>query len=494
MKKLHHNVTKIKDPSTGTYRGLPAIAGESAYDIAVRLGTFSGTEEEWNSYIKTERAEAVQVIQNEGTAQKSSVAAEGAAQVRAVQDKGTEVLQNIPEDYTALQAQADANTNDIANLRDYVSDVHKAATWDEIATAAATGLADDMFAIGDEFSNVWSDTVANKEYDNPLRVNHFEDGELEDGTIIHGMWLQTHYAQLKAVQFSHQRAFLRCPDGLAAGTYYFTIEKSWGNNNYVVEGDVVCFTTTIDVPAGGRISGCYGAPDQNKSNWKIYTHSADGKTVLETIAPSFEASGTDLGIQKLNTRNGNLNSTQEMAYGWNRWKTSALRQYLNSENPKGKWWTAQDEWDIAPDQLNSVDGYLCGMDPELLSVIQPVKTVTYANTVNDGGEEDVTYDKIIIPSLEQMYVKPQIVGEGECHQYYEELNGTENKYLQYNTYEELKHFAIENHASAQTVRLRSAGRGNSCHAWFVGSSCYIGSYYASPARRFAPLVFISKII
>lgn len=59
MKKFNHNVTKIKDPNTGEYKGFPAIAGESAYEIAVRLGTFVGTEEEWNNYIKTEREDAI---------------------------------------------------------------------------------------------------------------------------------------------------------------------------------------------------------------------------------------------------------------------------------------------------------------------------------------------------------------------------------------------------------------------------------------------------
>ena len=415
----------------------------------------------------------------------------GADQVSAVTEEGNSQVANVKEAASEIIADRDKinqNETDIRNLKDYVIDVHKAITWEEIAKAVQTGLAADMFAIGDEFSNTWTDTVANKKYDNPLRVNHFEDGELEDGTIIHGMWLQTHYAQLKAVQFSHQRAFLRCPDGLAAGTYYFTIESKWGNN--VAAGDVVCFTTTVDVPAGGRVSGCYGAPDQAKENWRIYTHSADGKTAIETVTPTFEASGTSLGVQKQSSRNGNLNSTQEMAYGWNRWKPSAIRQYLNSDNPKGKWWTAQDEWDIAPDQLSQVDGYLCGMDPELLAVIQPVKTVTYTNAVNDGGVEDVTYDRVIIPSLEQMYINPQVSGEGETHEYYKELNGTETKYAQYGAYEELKTYAVENHASSQYVRLRSAFRGYACNAWSVYSSGSVSYTHASYATRFAPLVLI----
>lgn len=379
----------------------------------------------------------------------------------------------------------------IKSIEDYINTVAVPMTWENIQNMIAKGYHKKVFKIGDKLTNTWLDPNASmKEYENPLRINHFQDGlELENGQLINGMWLQTQYAQLKGVQFSNQRALLRCPDGLVPGTYYFTFESNWGNN--VKAGDIVCFTTTQQIPVGGRVSGCHGAPDQTKDKWKIYTHSADGKNIIETITPTFVASGVDLGIQKLNSRNGNLNSTQEMAYGWNRWKTSAIRQYLNSDKLKGEWWVAQDEWDIAPDQLSQIDGYLKGIDPELLAVIQPVKVTTYANTVNDGGAADVTYDKVILPSLEQMYIAPQISGEGEAHQYYKELNGTDAPYKQYGTFPELITYAIENHSSAQIVRLRSAYRGFAYNAWYVYASGYVNGYgYASSAFRFSPLVFI----
>lgn len=378
----------------------------------------------------------------------------------------------------------------IKSIEDYINTVAVPMTWENIQNMIAKGYHKKVFKIGDKLTNTWLNPNASmKEYENPLRINHFQDGlELENGQLINGMWLQTQYAQLKGVQFSNQRALLRCPDGLVPGTYYFTFESNWGNN--VKAGDIVCFTTTQQIPVGGRVSGCHGAPDQTKDKWKIYTHSADGKNIIETITPTFVASGVDLGIQKLNSRNGNLNSTQEMAYGWNRWKTSAIRQYLNSDKLKGEWWVAQDEWDIAPDQLSQIDGYLKGIDPELLAVIQPVKVTTYANTVNDGGAADVTYDKVILPSLEQMYIAPQISGEGEAHQYYKELNGTDAPYKQYGTFPELITYAIENHSSAQLVCLRSANRGYACYTWGVHASGNVSSNNASSAIRFSPLVFI----
>lgn len=354
---------------------------------------------------------------------------------------------------------------------------------------ANLGMFGEVYNIGDQFVVDWTDTSASKTYKYPFRLNHIGDVELEDGSVLtNRVYLQAHYAHPFGVQFSHQRAFLRCPNGLSAGTYYFTIETKWGSN--VLAGDVVCFTLTKDVPIGGRLSGCYGAPDVSKSNWRIYSYLADGKTIIETVTPAFEANGVDLGIQKHNRRNGDLNSTQEMAYGWNRWSTSALRQYLNSNAGVGEWWVAQDEWDIAPDQLKSKAGFLTGMPSDLLSVMKTVKVITYANAVNDGGVEDVTYDKVFIPSLEQIFVTPQIAGEGEYHEYWKKRSGSEKPLAQYSTNTNMITYAVENHTSPQNVRLRSAHRGYAYNTWYVYSSGNVGNGSANLANRFSPLVII----
>lgn len=374
-----------------------------------------------------------------------------------------------------------------SSLRDLSSD------WMGLSDLADSGLFGDAYAIGDQFIDTWTDTATTTEYTYPYQLNHVGNVELQDGEILENRpFLQAHYAHPFGVQFSHQRAFLKCPEGLAAGTYYFTIESSWGT--HVSSGDVVCFTTTVDVPAGGRVSGCYGAPDNAKSGWKVYTHSADGKTILETITPTFSASGTNLGTMKLNTRNGNLNSCQEMAYGWNRWSTSALRQYLNSAAGVGAWWTAQDEWDIAPDQLTTKAGFLAGCPEEFVEALKAVKVVTYPNTVQDdtgGNTPDITYDKVFIPSLEQIFCVPQKAGEGEYHEYWKRRSGATSPLAQFGTYPNMITYAVENHASAQSVRLRSAYRGHAGLTWLVRSSGFVGSpYSASLAFRFSPLVVL----
>lgn len=371
-------------------------------------------------------------------------------------------------------------------LRDLSSD------WAGLADLADSGLFGQAYSIGDQFVDTWKDVAANTEYTYPFQLNHIGSVELEDGEVLSDRpFLQAHYAHPFGVQFSHQRAFLRCPSGLEPGTYYFTIEASWGNN--VAAGDIVCFTTTVAVPEGGRVAGCYGAPDQAKSNWRIYTYSADGKSILETITPTFTASGTSLGTMKATVRNGDMNSMQETAYGWNRWKTSALRQYLNSDAAIGNWWTAQDEWDIAPDQLTTKKGFLSGCPESFVEALKKVKVTTYPNTVYDdtgGNTPDITYDRVFIPSLEQMFINPQKEGEGEYHKYWKRKSGQDTVMAQWQTYPQIITYGVENHTAAQHVWLRSAHRGYAYTAWGVNSGGYVYTYNASYAYRFAPLVVL----
>lgn len=397
---------------------------------------------------------------------------------------GDQTLINFPRETTmqeiaqALQTVAFAQSAKLENI----------TTWDQISGLVRNGYAQKIFDFGDWINEKWTDTAATKEYEYPWRVNHFENVELEDGEIVQGMFLQAHYAHPFGVQFSQARAFLKCPDGLTAGTYNVKLERDWGSN--AKANTYWQFTLTKDVPKGGRLSGFIQMPDVASSNWKVISYAADAITKLETVPVTSGQDGTALGTLQYATRNGNLNSMQETAYGWNRWKTSALRQYLNSEQAKGKWWTPQDEWDIAPDQLATKDGFLCGMPADMLKALKTVKVVTYANTVQDGGEADITYDRVFLPSLEQLFINPQIAGEGTVHEYWQRRSGMKTKMQQYQTYPRMISYAVENHTSPQFVRLRSASRGYALSTWYVSSSGYVYRDYAWGANRFSPLVVV----
>lgn len=396
---------------------------------------------------------------------------------------GDQTLINFPRESTmkeisqALQTMAFTQSANLENI----------STWGQLSGLSRNGYAQKIFDYGDQILEKWTDTAANKEYDFPWQITHFEDVELEDGEIIQGTFLEAHYTTPFGVQFSN-RAFLRCPDGLKAGTYNVTLGAKWGDKD--AQKDTTWqFTLTKDVPTGGSVAGFTQMPDVVASNWKATSYAADGITVIETVPITSGSGGTSLGTMQLSTRNSNLNSMQEAGYGWNRWKYSAARQWLNSDQPKGKWWTKQDDWDVAPSQLATKDGFLCGMPAEMLAVLKTVKVTTLANTVNDGGVTDITYDKVFLASMSQMNVNMS-KEEGAVHEYWQRRTKSKTPIEPWKKYPFMIRYSAANHTSPQIVFSRSAYRGYAYYVMNVGADGGVYGTYGWYSNTYAPLVFI----
>lgn len=187
-----------------------------------------------------------------------------------------------------------------------------------------------------------------------------------------------------------------------------------------------------------------------------------------------------------------INNLDVLRYGYNRYRDSAYRQWLTSAMPRNYWWESTHLGDVAPSQLSTVDGFALGMDSDFLQVINPVKVQVAANTVTDGGVTDVMYDKFWLPSIEEMYGVPQKAGvEGEYLPYVKSITGLENPSNDANAGRIA--YALENHNSAQIVRLRSANRGSTYGAWYVyfTGQVYSASGGAGSAIRSRPACAIS---
>lgn len=280
---------------------------------------------------------------------------------------------------------------------------------------------------------------------------------------------------------------------ILAGAYYFTFAANWGSN--VVAGAVVSFTLPDDVQFGDRICGCYGAPDQSKTNWKVYVVTDSGITIGNEISTGSDTTGTNLGVMNVQTRNasGNyfLNCIHEVAYGYNRWMMSALRQYLNSDAAVNTWWESFDALDVRPDYLSTKPGFLAGYDESVKQYFKPIKVVTVAQN-GDGNVEDITYDRVFLSSLEQMYCVPQFSGkEGDYWEYYKRLLGRTTPAPTSQTYARLIKYALNAPTSAQNCFRRSANRYTAGGVWLVDASGGVGPTGASNAYRCAPGVFIS---
>lgn len=369
--------------------------------------------------------------------------------------------------------------------------------YQQVQQIVQLGLAKEYFQIGDQINTKWAPN-STTEYDMPWDIVDF--GPVTDPNgVVHenAMWLESHYG-LPGLQFSGNNAFYVPTAEMAVGTYHFSIANNWGSN--CVAGKSYQFTLTQKIAAGGQLvlgtatSNTSGLPDTAPANWRVMTYANGAQnTPTEILTLTEGTDGTDLGALSSSTvfSTSGINNMQRSAYGYNRWSVSAMRQWLNSAADAEGWWTQQYAHDHRPDQLATMRGFEAGLPEDFLAIVKPIQVVTALNTVSDKdiGTSETTYDRFFLAALQQEYIVPQWTGEGTAWEYWiERLNGTQH--AQGGTRPEHIRYAIENHTSAQHVRLRSASRGYANNAWTVYSSGYASNYNATYAYRPAPACVI----
>lgn len=413
----------------------------------------------------------------------------------STQAPATEVVEPIYLDETAKDngRKLDQMTAALLGMSSSLGVIARAQTgvveemdYNGIKAVVAAGNAPAVFPVGTQLVNTYTGKDG-KVYDCPWDVVKTDDiAEGETGTTAPAMVLQMHYASLEDIQFSAYQAFFVVPEaGLVAGAYNVKMGLDWGSN--VKTGTVYQFTLTKNAPAGARLTGFYNAPDVAPANWKVYVYKDRMKSeLLETCNVTAGDAGTNLGTF-LAKPNGNLNGLHPVGYGDNRWWKSAYRQYLNSDAPAKEWWAPQDEWDMKPDQADTVPGFLAGFSDDFKAALTRVKVVTYGNTVTDDGSAVVTYDKIFLPSLQEIYCLPQVSGEGTGYwPYWKERTGAKTPQALWQTYPLRITRDLAQRTVGRHVRLRSAARGGGGNAFDVTSSGYVNGWGAVNAIRCAP--------
>lgn len=367
-----------------------------------------------------------------------------------------------------------------------------ASQMSSIAKIVRDGYGSVLMDIGDQLNIDWTD--GSKSYNVPHDIVHFADVDLKNGDKVPGMYIQWHFCSPFGVQFDAAEAFYYAETELAAGTYNIIVGDNWGTN--CKKNEQYQFTLSKPVPKGGQIAGFYSMPDKAPSEWTVQTFTdAKSTTPIETVKPTAGSNGTNLGTMSF-TGDGKLNSLQRVAYGYNRWSQSAIRQYLNSAKAAGQWWEPQHKWDRPPAELASKPGFLSGYSDDFLNAIKPVRVRTALNTVTDAavGTYEDTYDKIFLASLEQEFITPQASGiEGEAWDYWKQAVERSTPTPWYKTFAEGGHpitYGIDGKTSAQDVRLRSASRGHASYTWYVYASGYVTNYTAVSSLRFAPACVI----
>lgn len=191
-----------------------------------------------------------------------------------------------------------------------------------------------------------------------------------------------------------------------------------------------------------------------------------------------------------------INNQSILQFGYNRWKDSAYRQWLNSDAAKNTgWWTSQHTGDVSPSAaMVNKPGWLYGFTAEWRAIFKPVRVDTACNTVTDGGVTDTTYDQFFLPSLEQMYGVPQAADvEGHYWPYWKEETG----YAEPNNgssgapNDARKIPSIANPTgSAVSCRMRSAYRGHSSSVWHVSTAGYLNNSSTNYSYRSLPACVI----
>lgn len=412
----------------------------------------------------------------------------------STQAPATEVVEPIYLDQTAKAngRKLDQMTAALLGMSSSLGVIARAQTgvveemdYNGIKAVVAAGNAPAVFPVGTQLVNTYT-AKDGKAYDCPWDVVKTDDiAEGETGTTAPAMVLQMHYASMEDIQFSAYQAFYVVQEsGLAAGTYNVKMGLDWGTN--VKNGTVYQFTLTKNAPAGARLTGFYNAPDIAPTSWKVYVYKDQMKSeLLETCNVSAGDAGMNLGTF-LAKPNGKLFGLHAVGYGDNRWWKSAIRQRLNSDLPAKQWWQPQDEWDMKPDQADTVPGFLASFSDDFKNALTRVKVVTYGNTVTDDGSAVVTYDKIFLPSLQEIYCSPQVSGEGTYWPYWKERTGAKTPQNFWQTYPLRITHDLAQRTVNRNVWLRSSFRSNGTSGFGVYEFGTVGNWYATYSYRCAP--------
>lgn len=342
------------------------------------------------------------------------------------------VTDNVPQHFNPTTATGVATTDTLVSLT--YSDLSNIRTYSDVAAAVAS-LDDPTVLIGNvEIADTWTD--GSTTYDDPAIVVSVETVEDEDGNTHTAAIMQRKYAAKTALQFDAPEQEEATEETAQEGVFYFGLTgANFSTNNL----------TLLTLNPGDPIP---------YSDYDAVYHTS--------------ISGTNKDY---------------MSYGYNRYRDSGVRQWLNSEETEGAWWQSTHIGDCPPSGYTTTNGYLYGCSEAMKAAAKPIKVSTYTNSVTDGSVIDITIDKIWLPSGTQMY---GVVNdnEGTYFKYWKEATDLDS----FSNDADIgrKIYSITNHSSVQTCLLRSTLRSDSYLTWSVYDSGDLDYDIASYAFPCAP--------
>ena len=240
-----------------------------------------------------------------------------------------------------------------------------------------------------------------------------------DENLKHSMTLQMHDLWPTALSFDAAEAAwyideATYPQGLAAGTYHFTLPA--GYDNAYGGGSTLNFTLAKAVPVGGQIRFAWGYNVQ-ANTCKISTYESVGAaTAIETVSVAEGEAGTAMPTLHATATTENTNCVHRMRYGSNNWAESGLRQWLNTDGAANTWWEPKSVFDRPTGASNA--GFLKGIDPAFLDVIGEVVKTTQ-QSISDGYGHNTSTERFFLLSRPEVYAGTEHSADGADGKVYE---------------------------------------------------------------------------
>lgn len=417
-----------------------------------------------------------------GNATSAAAAANSAAQAAA----GAENV-NISAEQTPTGANITVTDRTGAATTVHIDTLNAVSTWADIRNAVRMGLGATLFPVGYEFTTTDSDTGVSIVW----VVRGHDHHTPANSRLTHSMTLEMKYVysnasgSYKSLQYDAQEALYYAEDGLAAGTYHFTVANQvW----YAADnGKTFQFTLAQAVPAGGQVvvSATYNQSLEGKS---VKTYSSPSSTAaIETTTLTEGGAGADLG-----TTNGagNVNHLHRIVLGSNNYAQSAARQWLNGAAAAGGVWTPTNKFDRAPSWATTYNGFMHGLPADFLAVVEPTVIPCRTNGVFECASLDGTEFTInqVYELKDKFFLlsRPEIYGtwdsttykDGELLDYYDGLTNTERK-------------KYDNGGTVRYAWLRSPYPSLASGARIVYTDGSLASIFASYSYGVAPACIIA---
>ena len=394
---------------------------------------------------------------------------------------------NIAAEQTPTGADITVTDRTGAETTVHIDTLNAVSTWADIRNAVRMGLGATLFPAGYEFTTVDSDTGISIVW----AVRGHDHHTPANSRLTHSMTLEMKYVysnangSQKAVQYDAQEALYYAADGLAAGTYHFTVaNQAW----YAADnGKSFQFTLTEAVPAGGQVvvSATYNQTFAGKS---VKTYASPSSTaVIETATLAEGNGGTSLGTTN---GEGDINHLHRIVFGSNNYAQSAARQWLNSAAAAGSVWAPTNKFDRAPSWAATYNGFMHSLPADFLAVVEPAVIPCRTNSVCECASLDGTEFTInqVYELKDKFFLlsRPEIYGswdnatykDGELLDYYEGLTNAERK-------------KFDKSGSVRYAWLRSPYPSDANGARIVSTDGSLSSNYACNSLGVAPACIIA---